>query len=207
MLPGTYTLRLTANGATVTQPLVVHMDPRVVVSPADLRAQFDAASRVSAAIERDFTAIAEARALRESLREARRGGKPNDAVKGGARGATVAAAVDSLDAEIAAAAGEGPHASKQNLARLNGELASLLQTLDGADARPTTQAMAAVTQLERSVQEQVDAWERLEHTALPRVNATLRNAGAPVASIPTDLSRWRIELQRGESADKDRDEP
>lgn len=207
VLPGTYTVRLVANGATRMQPLTVKMDPRVATSSADLRAEFDAASRVSAAIERDFTAIAEARALRESLREARKAGKPNDAVKGGADGATVAAAVDSLDAEIASAAGEGPHAAKENLARLNGDLASLLQTIDGADARPTTQAMAAVEQAEHDVMAQTEAWERLKRTALPRVNRVLRDGGAPVAFIPSDLSRWRIELQRGESADKDRDEP
>jgi hypothetical protein len=31
---GRYTIRLTANGRTTTQPITVHMDPRVKTSPA-----------------------------------------------------------------------------------------------------------------------------------------------------------------------------
>ncbi|HVR39814.1 MAG TPA: glycoside hydrolase, partial [Thermoanaerobaculia bacterium] len=41
VMPGTYSVRLTANGTSVTQPLVVAMDPRVKTSPEDLREQFD----------------------------------------------------------------------------------------------------------------------------------------------------------------------
>ncbi|HEX6629561.1 MAG TPA: glycosyl hydrolase, partial [Gemmatimonadaceae bacterium] len=37
--PGSYTLRLTAGGRTVTQPITVRMDPRVTTSPADLQRQ------------------------------------------------------------------------------------------------------------------------------------------------------------------------
>jgi hypothetical protein len=51
-LPGTYTLRLTANGRTVTQPLVVRMDPRVKTPAAGLSRQFALSSQLAAAIER-----------------------------------------------------------------------------------------------------------------------------------------------------------
>jgi nucleotide-binding universal stress UspA family protein len=40
-VPGTYTLRLTVDGRTLTQPLRLKMDPRVKASPEDLRAQLD----------------------------------------------------------------------------------------------------------------------------------------------------------------------
>src|SRR5690242_332578 len=40
-LPGDYTVKLTANGRSYTQPLVVKMDPRVKTSPGDLRNQFE----------------------------------------------------------------------------------------------------------------------------------------------------------------------
>jgi photosystem II stability/assembly factor-like uncharacterized protein len=40
VMPGTYTVKLTANGHTLTQPLVVKMDPRVKTSPEDLAKQF-----------------------------------------------------------------------------------------------------------------------------------------------------------------------
>jgi hypothetical protein len=50
--PGRYTVRLTANGRTVTQPLVVRMDPRVKTSEADLRRQYDLSMRIVSAVER-----------------------------------------------------------------------------------------------------------------------------------------------------------
>jgi hypothetical protein len=41
VMPGTYTVKLTVNGKTYTQPLVVTMDPRVKMPPAALKQQHD----------------------------------------------------------------------------------------------------------------------------------------------------------------------
>jgi photosystem II stability/assembly factor-like uncharacterized protein len=41
VLPGTYTVRLTAGGRTYSQPLRVTMDPRSTATPQDLQKQFD----------------------------------------------------------------------------------------------------------------------------------------------------------------------
>jgi len=41
VMPGTYTVRLTAFGRTLERPLTVRMDPRVKASPEDLQLQFD----------------------------------------------------------------------------------------------------------------------------------------------------------------------
>jgi len=46
VLPGTYTVRITADGKTATQPLVVQMDPRVKTSRADLEQQFALSMKV-----------------------------------------------------------------------------------------------------------------------------------------------------------------
>ena len=44
--PGNYTVMLTADGKTFTQPLTVAMDPRVKTSAADLQEQFDLSWRL-----------------------------------------------------------------------------------------------------------------------------------------------------------------
>ena len=46
VLPGTYTVRLTVDGATMTQPLVVEMDPRVKTTTQGLQQQFTLSSAV-----------------------------------------------------------------------------------------------------------------------------------------------------------------
>jgi hypothetical protein len=50
VVPGTYTLKLTANGKSHTQPLVVRMDPRVKSSALALQKQFTLAKQLYDAI-------------------------------------------------------------------------------------------------------------------------------------------------------------
>lgn len=51
-LPGTYQVRVTAMGQTLSQPLKVTLDPRSPASPADLAAQFDLATKASRQMQR-----------------------------------------------------------------------------------------------------------------------------------------------------------
>jgi hypothetical protein len=45
-LPGRYTVKLTMDGRTYTQPLILKMDPRVAVSQSILREQFSLAQKI-----------------------------------------------------------------------------------------------------------------------------------------------------------------
>src|ERR1700758_5474602 len=69
VLPGTYSVQLTVEGKTSTQPLTIKMDPRVKTSPDDLKAQFDLAAKVTAAMQSDFQALAQLRVLRKKLKD------------------------------------------------------------------------------------------------------------------------------------------
>jgi photosystem II stability/assembly factor-like uncharacterized protein len=51
-VPSDYTIKLTANGKTFTQPLTLRMDPRVKTPPAGLKQQFDLAMKVMELIRR-----------------------------------------------------------------------------------------------------------------------------------------------------------
>jgi photosystem II stability/assembly factor-like uncharacterized protein len=51
-LPGRYTVKLSVDGRTYTQPLMLKMDPRVSMTAAQLRAQFDMAQRIAALMAR-----------------------------------------------------------------------------------------------------------------------------------------------------------
>ena len=187
VLPGNYTVRLTVNGKSFTQPLIVKMDPRVHATSADLQEQFALSMRVAAMIERDFTAIAEARALHVQL----------DSAKSRATNPKVRASIDSLDARINAL----------SVTRLNGQLSGLLGTIDGADARPTTQASAAVTAMQHTLDEAIAEWTKVKGSALSTLNARLSAAGVQNVAIPRDLTPYRSSLQVGETADKDDNEP
>ena len=187
VLPGAYTVRLTVGGKSYSQPLVVKMDPRVHTSATDLQQQFTLSTRVAAMIERDFNAIAESRALSAQLDTAR-----THATSPGVR-----SAIDTMDKHIKAL----------SITRLNGQLSSLLQLIDGADARPTTQAVAAVTAMQQSLDSALAEWSRVKGPALGTLNKQLSATGIAHITIPSDLSAYRTSLQRGETADKDDNDP
>ena len=83
VVPGTYTVRLTVNGKTYTQPLTVRMDPRVKTSTATLARQFALSKGVYDDINRARGALDEVRALRSSLRDIR--GRASGELRGSGR--------------------------------------------------------------------------------------------------------------------------
>jgi len=64
VLPGRYTVRLTANGRAYTQPLVVRMDPRVQTSRAELVRAHELSMRLYELLKQDLAALTDVRAFR-----------------------------------------------------------------------------------------------------------------------------------------------
>jgi len=61
-VPGKYTVRLTVDGKSLSQPLVVKMDPRVKATAGDLKLQYDTSRAIDAMLRRTSTALREIRA-------------------------------------------------------------------------------------------------------------------------------------------------
>jgi photosystem II stability/assembly factor-like uncharacterized protein len=99
VMPGTYTVKLSANGQTLTQQLIVKMDPRVKTSVIDLQLQFDWTKKLYD--------------LRKKVRS-----------------------ISAKDASL--------NKEKSNI---DSQLASIIDLLQDADNKPTTQALDAATVL------------------------------------------------------------
>ena len=156
VLPGTYTVRLTVGGQSYSQPLTVKMDPRVQITDAGLRLQHDIGVRMNDAISRDFTALGEVRTQRALLGAQRGGGKPKEV-------ADSLVALDSALAKIENGAG-----GVAGLARLNEQLAGVLDIVESADAEPTTQVAAAANELEKSLAAVLGQWREIQRTRIRR---------------------------------------
>ncbi|MFL5585428.1 MAG: glycoside hydrolase [Gemmatimonadaceae bacterium] len=152
VLPGTYTVRLSVNGQTYTQPLIIKMDPRVQISDAGLKLQHDIGVRMSEAITRDFAALSEVRALRATLRAQREGAKAKE----------VADSLVVADSALAIFETGSPGATVVGLARLNDQLAGVLEIVEGADAEPTTQVVGAAADLEKALSALLAEWSELQ---------------------------------------------
>jgi photosystem II stability/assembly factor-like uncharacterized protein len=156
VLPGEYTVRLTVNGRSYSQPLTVKMDPRAPISAAGLKLQHDIGARMIDAIARDFAALGEVRRQRALLKTQREGAKAGE----------VADSLVALDTALGAIE-SGPRAgTAENLVRLNGELAGILDTVEGADMGPTSQTISAAADLERSLATVLARWSEIQRTRL-----------------------------------------
>lgn len=146
VLPGVYSVSLAVDGKTRTRDLTVRMDPRTKATADDLAKQHAAATRLAAAMKSDVEALDRVRALRAEARERRKK----------ATGKKLLAALDALDADLAALEGSAGRRGRgaggvRDLTRLNADLVALYGLVEGADAAPTTQAMAALVELEESL--------------------------------------------------------
>jgi hypothetical protein len=179
VVPGTYTVHLTVNGTTYTQPLTVRMDPRVKATAATLARQFTLSKGVYDDINRTRSALDDVRAIRAALRD----------VRGRATG-DVTSAIDSVERAAAALEGAGggfgggggaggAASGTPTLSGTIGQLGQLYDALQDADVQPTTQLVAAVDAARRDVPTVVSRWDAMRTRAIPSLNARLRTAGLP----------------------------
>jgi hypothetical protein len=171
VLPGTYTVKLTVDGKSFTQPITIKMDPRVKTPAAGLAEMFTLSRKVSNLLEQDYDALMAVRDLRSQLRAP--------------QGTTQLQAIQAFEQKLAALGGGGGGrfgrggGGQPDLARLNGELSGLLTTIEGADAVPTTQTARGVADAEKTLQTLLATWAEIKAKEIPAVNQALQQAGRP----------------------------
>jgi len=175
-LPGNYTVKLTVDGKSYTQPLVVKMDPRINTSLADLGKQFEIEAGSVEGMNQSYEALAQVRSVRGQLKE-----RAAKAEKGGL--AEAIAALDKKAAQLEGATQSSfyglPPSGKpaENLSTLNQHFSGLLGVTDSADSAPTTQAEALYKELQESQGAFLSQWKKIKEQDIPALNAGLKKAG------------------------------
>lgn len=142
-LPGSYSVRLTVDGATTSMPLTVRPDPRVTAAAADLEAQLRLALEVRDAITRLTRTVLRLRQVREQLLARNHLLAPladDPRTKGLVEGsAALARRLDALEARL-----QNPRAeivydilAQRGGAQLYSRLSPLLDWVDSGDGAPT----------------------------------------------------------------------
>jgi hypothetical protein len=179
-LPGHYTVKLTVNGKSYVQLLIVKMDPRITSSREDLHKQLEMQTGSVEGMNESFEALSQIKSVRAQLMErAAKAGKGALADKIGA--------LDKLAAELEGAAQPSffglPSSGKQpeNFSTLNQHFGNILAVADSADVAPTTQATAVYKELEGALEKLVSRWTNLQRQGIGPINEELKKAGlAPV---------------------------
>jgi len=177
VMPGQYSVRLTANGQSYTQPLTVRMDPRVKTGQPALRRQFEVSQQAYEDLVASAPAARQLKSVRAQLGELKKRGQ-----------SAAASAIAAADQKTEALEGkpEGrltrPTNIPDSFTSVRGRLKGLLESVQDADVSPTNQAVAAVTERRMALAKLMTQWDQFVSQELPALNLQLRDAGLPEIS-------------------------
>jgi hypothetical protein len=163
--PGAFTIKLTVNGKSYTQPIVVKADPRVKTSALSMQ-QVYSLSKAMYYGALDIQADArQARGLHEQIaaRQAQANGE-------------IAEALAALDKKVQTLIG-APPAGPDTLTGASGGLAGVMNILQGADVPPTAVQLKAIAAARTAAAQSMAKWAAIKLGDLAVLNKRLREAG------------------------------
>ena len=172
--PGTYQVRVTADGESATQSFAIIREPHVLkdVTDQDLREEFDLAIKVRDKSSQANEAVLLARGIKAQIEDRKK--------KLDAKSAAVAKALDDFAAALTAIEGEIYQVKLQSSQdplnfpiKLNNKIAALQGVIESADIRPTEQAYSVFRTLSNALDEQLGRLETTSKTRMPPVNQLL----------------------------------
>lgn len=172
VMPGNYTVKLTVNGQTYTQPLVIKMDPRVKTPIIQLQQQHDLSYAAYKGRQQVLQTQDSITNLRKQIKE--RLAQANEALKPILQNADK----QLVRLEIAPAGGED-----FSFSSLNRSFSSIYNILHDTDMPPTTQAIAAAKEAQTGFNQLNTKWKMWKEKDLIALNAQLKQAGLGIISL------------------------
>ncbi len=178
-LPGTYTVKLTVDGTTSAQTLVVHEDPRIGESAevmAGMRAQFDLEQKNVDGMTASNTGYQQASRLRAQLKALLSQSLPAgvaDAAK--ALDAMVAPIQGLMSAAVSGPYGVSAYSGNPGFTGVNGSFAGLMVIVDYmSDHAPVDAQVKAFHDYCGDLNANLALWRKLNSEDLPKFNDLLR---------------------------------
>jgi photosystem II stability/assembly factor-like uncharacterized protein len=188
-VPGTYQVRLTADGKSLTQSFEIKKDPRLDTTADDFAKQFDLLIKIRDKFSETTDAILRIRDVRKQVDDivAR--------VKDDAKGKPVADAAKTLRDKLTAVEEELYQTKNQSNQdplnypiRLNNKLAALGGVVASADAAPTSQSYAVYEDLAGKIDAQLEKLRQIMSTDLPAFNRVVREQDIPAVIVKANAA-------------------
>jgi photosystem II stability/assembly factor-like uncharacterized protein len=173
-LPGSYEVRLTVDGQTLTQPIRMRRHPFRNVSDADLREQFDLATQIRDKVSEANNAVVQIRAVKAQIAE--RTAKAADATLKAA-GEELTTGLSAIEEEIYQVRNQSNQDPLNFPIKINNRLASLLRAVNFGDGKPIANAAPILKDLSAELKVQIDRLQQIlgsESAGLRRFNEELR---------------------------------
>jgi len=162
VVPGTYTIELTAAGQTIQQQVTVQLDPRVHATQAELESQLAVARRLLSGIKISYDEYQDEAALAAALEAAKKG-----------------KTIDTAELEKRLKAVTEGSRTAPGLGPVNRDLTRLLDSVEAADQRPTEPQIQAVDQVCDALVKVNALWKSLNEDLQKQNPLSLPIATAP----------------------------
>ena len=170
--PGTYQVRLTVGGRTLTQPIEIVRDPRGPATDDDLREQYAWATRSHELLTRVHDAVLTLREVRAQA-EAWAGRAQAPRVKDAAQ--ALARALTAIEGELIQVRADDP---RMFPAKLNSRLATVVTLIEYSDSAPTQALRELSETLAGRIQAELAKLDRCLGEDVPAFNALCFDEGA-----------------------------
>jgi hypothetical protein len=175
VLPGTYTVRLTAGGQTIERPFNVELDPRSEpVTVAQLQAQLDLAIEIRDKVTEANQAVIDIRQIKGEVDD-RQGQTSSSEIH--EQGDVVKDKLSGVESEIYQVRNESRQDPLNFPIKINNKLAALLNGVSRSDFPPTDQSRQVFERLDGLLQEEMVRLRLIIDQDLARLNELLREEG------------------------------
>ena len=178
-LPGTYQVRLTVDGTSQTQPLVVRKHPLRNTSDADLTEQFSLAIQIRDKISEANNAVIQIRRIKDAVTERLKKSDDAQVKSAAAKLVTGLSAVEQDIYQVKNQSGQDP---LNFPIKTNNRLASLLGMTLRGEGKPTANIYPIFEDLKKELKAETDRLQRVLATELAAFNTEAKRAGLePIA--------------------------
>jgi photosystem II stability/assembly factor-like uncharacterized protein len=190
VLPGEYAVQLTVNGRMYRQILVVNMDPRIPASQEVLKNQFDLSMICYDGLKQVATVREKINDVRARIQSILKEGGDKDwkdlLNRAGRKASALDGTIWTEDVDVMYDAEYAARGNQETLAGIQRKLLLLLGVLQGADAKPTSQTVAAVHEQQERLKELLTRWDQLRRGTddLMTINESLQKQHRP--GIPVE---------------------
>ena len=194
VLPGNYTVRLTAEGKTFSAPLIVKMDPRLKISQEALEKKFQAETQLASIMTESSVAIFQAEPVRDQLEIASAPPKAASKISDESTKDAIETFNKKLSALLGAPSGMfAPPSEEVTLGRVNRQAGALYSQVWQVDAEPTAAQKDALAAVEHDHTDVLKRWNELKISDLPELNKLLRKTDFPEIQLKADVPHREIE--------------
>ncbi|SEF67420.1 Uncharacterized protein SAMN05421819_0775 [Bryocella elongata] len=179
VVPGTYTIELTADGHTEKQTVLVKPDPRVPTTPEEYKKQLDLALQIADRTNAANNAVITIRAQKKQLDSFATSSIPQVA----SEAKRISAELDVVENELYQTKLRANEDALNFPIKLNNKLAAMVGVVSQSDTAPTEQSYAVFKDLNAQLQVQLDKLAAIESKDIGAFNSLVRDQNIPAVPL------------------------